>query len=55
MFTLRLLFKKAGSLGKLFMLAIFLLAFIFTIVRLYKATHAVQERNNSVHTRRSPR
>ncbi len=55
MFTLRLLFRKAGPLGKLFMLAALLLAFIFTIVRVYKATHAVQERNNSVHTRRHPR
>lgn len=55
MFTLRLLFKKAGPLGKILMLALFLLVFISTIVRVYKATHATQERNSHVHTRRSPR
>ena len=55
MFTLRLLYRKAGPLGKMFMLALFLLVFILTIVRLFKATHPVQERNNSVHTRRSSR
>lgn len=55
MFTLRLLFRKAGPLGKVLMSALFLLAFIFTVIRVYKATHATHERNNSVHTRRSPR
>ena len=55
MFTLRLLYKKAGPLGKMFMLALFLLVFISTIVRVYKATHAIQERNTSVHTRRHSR
>ena len=55
MFTLRLLYRKAGPIGKLFMLALLLLVFIFTIVRVYTAVHAKQERNNSVHTRRTHR
>lgn len=55
MFTLRLLYRKAGPLGRFLMLALLLLAFVSTIVRVYTAVHAKQERNNSVHTRRSPR
>ena len=55
MFTLRLLYRKAGPLGKLFMLALILFVFVLTIVRVYTAIHANQERNSHVHTRRSPR
>ena len=55
MFTLRLLYRKAGPLGKVFMLALFLFVFISTIVRVYKATHLMQERNSIVHTRRHTR
>ena len=55
MFTLRLLYKKAGPLGKVFMLALILFVFFSTIARIYKAVHANQERNSHVHTRRSPR
>ena len=55
MFTLRLLYRKAGLLGKVLMLALLLVVFLSTIVRVYKATHAIQERNTSVHTRRNSR
>ena len=55
MFTLRLLYREAAPLGKLFTLALFLFVFIFTIIRVYTAIHANQERNSHVHTRRSTR
>ncbi len=55
MFTLRLLYRKAGPLGKVFMLALILFVFFSMIARIYKAVHATQERNSHVHTRRSPR
>ena len=55
MFTLRLLYRKTGPLGRLLMFALLLLAFISTIVRVYTAVHAKQERNSHVHTRRNPR
>ena len=55
MFTLRLLYRKAGPLGKVFMFALILFVFFSTIARIYKAVHSTQERNSHVHTRRSPR
>ncbi len=55
MFTLRLLYRKAGPIGKFFMLALFLFVFVLTIVRVCTAIHANQERNSHVHTRRSLR
>ena len=55
MFTLRLLYRKAGPLGRLVMLGLLLFAFISTIVRVYTAIHANQERNPSVHTHRYSR
>ena len=55
MFTLRLLYRKAGLLGKIFMLALALFVVVSTIVRLHKAVHASQERNSIVHTRRNTR
>ncbi len=55
MFTLRLLYRKAGPLGKAFMLALLLFVFISTIVRVYKAIHATKERNTSVYTHRNTR
>ena len=50
MFTLRLLYRKAEPLGKVFMLALILFVFFSTIARIYKAVHASQERNSNVHT-----
>ena len=55
MFTLKLLYRKAGPLGKVFMLALILFAFFSTVVRIYKAIHASQERNSIVHTHRNTR
>ena len=55
MFTLRLLYRKAGPLGKVFMFALILFVLFSTIARIYKVVHATQERNSHVHTRRSPR
>lgn len=55
MFTLRLLYRRAGPLGRFVMLALFLLAFIATIVRIHKAVQVNQERNAHVHTRRNSR
>lgn len=55
MFTLRLLYRKAGPLGKVLMLALILFVFFFIIARLYKAVQATQERNTIVHTHRHSR
>lgn len=55
MFTLRLFYRKAGPLGRFLMLALFLFVFISTIVRVYTAIHAKQERNSHVHTRSNSR
>ncbi len=55
MFTLRLLYRKAGPLGRFVMLALFLLVFITTIVRVHKTVQANQERNAHVHTHRNSR
>jgi hypothetical protein len=55
MFTLRLLYRKAGPVGRVFMLALIFFIFFSTIARIYKAVQATQERNSHVHTRRSPR
>lgn len=55
MFTLRMLYKRAGPLGKVFLLALLLFVFVTTIIRVHKAVNAIQERNSSVHTHSSPR
>jgi hypothetical protein len=55
MFTLKLLYRKAGPLGRFVMLAFFLSVFVITIVRVHKAVQANQERNSHVHTRRNSR
>ncbi len=55
MFTFLMFFRRASWLGKAFMIALLIFVFLMTIVRVFKATHQIQERNNSVYTRRNTR
>jgi hypothetical protein len=50
MLYLWLLYKRSSILIRLLVLAVFLVVFIATIVRVIDATHSMQERNKNVHT-----
>ena len=49
MFTLYLLYRRAPWPLRLLGLAVLLIVFASTIIRTFKATQQIQERNNSVH------
>jgi hypothetical protein len=51
MLFLWLLYRRSPILIRLLVLAVFLIVFIATIVRVLDATHSIQERNKNVHTR----
>jgi hypothetical protein len=51
MLYLWLLYKRSPILIRVFVLAVFLIVFIATVVRAIDATHSSQERNKNVHTR----
>ena len=55
MFTILMFFRRASWLGKVFIIALLVFVFITTIVRVVKATHQIQEKQQHVHTRRNPR
>ena len=55
MFTILLLYRRAPRPLRFLAWVVLLTVFISTIARTYKASHAAQERNPSVHTRRNSR
>lgn len=55
MFTILLLYRRAPWPLRFLAWVVLLTVFVSTIARTYKAAHATQERNPSVHTRRNSR
>ncbi len=55
MLTLIFLYRRAPWPIRILALAVVFIAFVSAIVRSHKAIHQIQERQQHVHTRRSPR
>ncbi|MBB5061659.1 hypothetical protein HDF16_006395 [Granulicella aggregans] len=55
MFTIMMLYRRAPLLGKIFMIALFLLVFLrgLGLFQTSKPKHQIPERNSNVHTPRS--
>ncbi|MBB5061214.1 hypothetical protein HDF16_005950 [Granulicella aggregans] len=55
MFTIMMLYRRASLLGKIFIIALFLLVFLrgLGLFQTSKPKHQIPERNSNVHTPRS--